>query len=142
MGEHDFWRFAPARGVERRAVHRITARRVSAIGPIEGASGRIDVQIDRLWEVLIEEFDVSAVRGGLAFRKLDIRALDTTLAGFIGSLLSPVEFASGGVHRNTDTPFPEVPPQRGSPWLVSTRVSILEPSRLARITRMPSRSHQ
>src|SRR6202000_2728058 len=33
-------------------------------------------------------------------------------------------------------------PGRGSPWPASTRVSMSEPSRLARIRRMPSRSHQ
>jgi hypothetical protein len=109
MGEHYFGGFAPARrGVEWRAVYGIATRRIPTIGPVERARGRIDVQIDRLWQVLVEEFDVSAVRRCLAFWTLDTRAEDATLAGLFSSLLCPVEFASGGVHRNADAPFPGV----------------------------------
>src|SRR5208282_5079579 len=86
----------------------IAARRIPTIGPVERPSGRIDVQIDRLRQIVIEEFDVPAVRGAPASGELDIRAEDAALAGLISSLLSPVEFASSGVYRNTDAPFLEV----------------------------------
>src|SRR5258705_7278909 len=61
--EHDLGRRALAlRGVERRAVHRVAARRVTTVGPIQHASSRIDVQIDGLRQVLIEQLDVTAIR--------------------------------------------------------------------------------
>ena len=134
--------FCAGRRVDRRAVYRVAARRIATIGPVEHAVvGSMSRSIGS-GRLVVEEFDVSAVRRRLAFRKLDIRAEDATLrrrcrlpfasSRFVpaaGSTAMPTHHFSGvgGRHR---------------PHSVSTRVSMFDPSRLARITRMPSRSHQ
>src|SRR5258705_2945385 len=57
--EHDLRRGAfTRRGVERRAVHRVAARRVPAVGPIQHASVGIDIEIDWLGQLAVEQFDV------------------------------------------------------------------------------------
>src|ERR1700722_7248659 len=77
-------------------IHRVSTRRIPAVAPIKGPIGEVEVQIDWLRQVFIKKFDVSAIRGSLTLRDLD----------------------------------------------VSPRVSTFDPSRFARITRMPSRSDQ
>src|SRR3984957_15450289 len=79
-----------------RTIHRVATRRIPAVAPIKGPIGEVEVQIDWLRQVFIKKFDVSAIRGSLTLRDLD----------------------------------------------VSPRVSTFDPSRFARITRMPSRSDQ
>ena len=109
----------PGGGVHRRAVYGIAARRVSTVGPVQLPSGRHRGP-DRSARAGCHR-GVRCLGGspGSGLRELDIRAEDAALARVVVSLLGPVEFASGGVHRNADAPFPGI---RARPGIALTRV--------------------
>src|SRR2546423_871588 len=48
------------------AVHCVAAWRVAAVGPVEHAIFAVELEIDRLGQMVEEYFDVGAVGGGLA----------------------------------------------------------------------------
>src|SRR5258706_5945908 len=72
---------------ERGAVNRVAERRVDTVRPVEHASSRIDLQVDRLGQVVIKQFDILSIRRRLAARDLDICAKDSSLAGVISAFL-------------------------------------------------------
>ena len=48
--------------IHRGAVHRVAARRIAAVGPVQDAILEIELQIDRLGQPVEEHFDVRAIR--------------------------------------------------------------------------------
>src|SRR5215831_9532774 len=106
MGENDFglWAISGLR-IHGRAIHRVATRRIPAVRPIKGPMGKIEIQIDRLGQVFIENFNVAAICWSLTFGKFEIGAKDASFSSFIGSLLGPIKLSTLWVHRNADAPL-------------------------------------
>jgi hypothetical protein len=67
MGEEDLGLLAiSALSAQGRTVHCVAPRRDAAVGPIQRPTTRIEIQIDRLWQIVEEKLDVRAVLGRLA----------------------------------------------------------------------------
>src|SRR5882757_553951 len=79
-------------GINRRAVHGVTAWWISAIGPIQEPILQIELEIDRFGQTIEQKFDVGAVPRRLTFRDVDVRSEDATFASVVGSFLRPVNF--------------------------------------------------
>src|SRR3954463_6788187 len=92
-------------GVNRRAVHRVSARRISAIGPINEPILQIELEIDWFGQAIEQKFDVGAVRRRLTIRDVDLRTEDATLAGIIGSFLRPINLSAVRINSDADTPL-------------------------------------
>ena len=88
MGKHYLRRVRL--GIHGCAIHGVAARRISAIGPVHDAIGKIEFQVDRLRQVVEPDFDVAAVGRGLAFWNFDIRAENAAEPRVIRPLLRPV----------------------------------------------------
>jgi hypothetical protein len=127
--------------VDRRAAHGVAAWRIAPIRPVEDAVLEIELQIDRLRQPFEQYLDVEPVRRCLAAGHIDARAKDAPVPGVIRTLLGPVHLAAIG---STVIPTHQFDGswRSPSPSPVWMSVSTCEPSRLARITRMPSRSDQ
>src|SRR5277367_2971390 len=120
MGEKDLGLLAISwQRVQGRTIHRIATRRIPAVGPIKGPIGEVEVQIDWLRQVLIKKFNVSAIRGRLTLRDLDVSPTDSALTGVASPFLSPIKLAAFGVYGDADTPFPRV---RAGAWISAARV--------------------
>src|SRR5438477_8497509 len=98
------WMFAEV-GVYRRAIYRISARRISAVGPIQEPILQIELEIDRLRQSIEQEFDVGAVRRSLAFRDVNVRTEDPALARVVRTFLRPVNLSAVRINSDADTPF-------------------------------------
>src|SRR6266404_9153482 len=94
--------------VHARTIHRVAPRRIPAVGPIKGPIGEVEVQIDWLRQVFIKKFNVSAIRGSLTLRDLDVSPRDSALTGVVRPFLGPIKLAAFGVHGDADTPSPPV----------------------------------
>src|SRR6266436_9641936 len=79
-------------GVYRRAIDRVSARRISAIRPINEPILSVELEIDRLRQTIEQKFDVSPISRRLAFRDVDLRAKDAALAGVLRPFLRPINF--------------------------------------------------
>jgi hypothetical protein len=121
---------SPARRlvVDRCAVHRVAARRVAAVGPVENAVLEIELEIDRLRQVVEEDFDVGAV-AAVSPGGISIGAEDAAEPGIVRAFLRPVDLPALRVDRDADAP-PVWSRRSASPRPVSTSVSSCEPSRL------------
>src|SRR6266550_1623162 len=71
-------------GINRRAVNCVSARRISAVGPIQEPILQIKLEIDWFRQTIEQKFDVSAVSRGLTLRDVDLRTEDAALARIIG----------------------------------------------------------
>ena len=130
------------RRVHRSAIDRVTAWRVAAIRPIHHPVGEIEIQVDRFRQAVKKHFDVFAVCRSLTRGDFQIGAEDAPLTGVIVTFLRPVNLAGFDVEGDAYAPFLRV---RAGAGVALARVNEgfeLEPSRLHRMTRMPSRSHQ
>src|SRR5436309_8306510 len=92
-------------GVYRRAIDRVSARRISAVGPINEPIFQIEFEIDRFRQTIEQKFDISAVRSGLTLRDVDLCAEDAALTRIIGSFLRPINFPAVRINSDADTPF-------------------------------------
>ena len=94
------------------AVHRVAARRIAAIGPVEHAILEIELEIDRLRQAVEEHFDVGAVGGGLTLGDFDARAKDSALVSIVRAFLRPVDLLALGVDGDPNAPPGLVAPIR------------------------------
>src|SRR5579863_2594979 len=106
MGENDLglWTISALR-VHGRAIHRVATRRISAVCPVKGPIGKIEIQIDWLRQVFKEHLDVFAICRCLTLGDFEICAKDTSSAAFIRPLLGPIKLATLRVHRNAHAPL-------------------------------------
>src|SRR6185436_17061107 len=91
--------------VNGRAIHRVAARGIAAVGPVEDAAFEIDFEIDRLGKAVEEYLDVAAVGRRLALWNLDPGAQDAPDAGVVGALLRPVDLSPLEIDGNSNAPF-------------------------------------
>src|SRR5438094_4343881 len=98
-------------GVYRRTVHRVTARRISAIRPINEPIFQIEFEINRFRQTIEQKFDVGAVRRRLTIRDVDLRTEEATFARVIGTFLRPIDFSPVRMDGNTDAPFHLISPR-------------------------------
>ena len=92
-------------GVYRRAIDRVSARRISAIRPINEPIFQIEFEIDRFRQTIEQKFDVGAVRRRLTIRDVDLRTEDATFAGIIGPFLRPINLSAVRINSDADAPF-------------------------------------
>src|SRR5437016_7546621 len=92
-------------GINRRAVHRVPARWISAIGPIKEPILQIELEIDRFRETIEQKLDVGAVRSGLTFRNIDVRSEDAALTRVVRTFLRPANLSTVRIDRDPDAPF-------------------------------------
>src|SRR5437870_11310931 len=81
-------------GVQRCLVYRVSARRISAVGPIKEPILQIELEIDRFRQTIEQEFDVGAVRRRLTFRNIDVRSEDAALTRVVWSFLRPINLSA------------------------------------------------
>jgi len=101
----------------------------------------VELDIDRLRQTVEEDLDVRPGRCGLAGGNFDIGTEDATEPGIVWAFLRPVDMSEFRVDRQTNAPSRLIP-GIGFTVPASMSVSSREPSRLQRMTRIPSRSHQ
>ena len=92
-------------GINRRAVHRVPARWISAIGPIKEPILQIELEIDRFRQTIEQKLDVGAGGRGLTFRNVNPRAKEATLARIVRPFLRSVNLSTIRIDRDADTPF-------------------------------------
>ena len=92
-------------GVHRRAIDRVSARRISAVGPIDEPIFQIELEIDRFRQTIEQKFDVRPIRRRLAFRDVDLRAKEAALARIIWSFLRPINLSAVRIDGDPDAPF-------------------------------------
>src|SRR6266567_6507305 len=81
-------------GVNRRAVHRVSARRISAVGPINEPILSVELEIDRFRQTIEQKLDVGAGGRGLTPRDVDLRTEDAALARVVRTFLRPVNLST------------------------------------------------
>ena len=102
MRQHDLRRLRLC--IDGCAVHRVAARRVAAIGPVEDAILAVELEIDRLRQAVEEHLDVGALGGGLTFGDFDAGAEDSALLSIVRALLRPVDLLAFGIDRDPNAP--------------------------------------
>src|SRR6266478_1494942 len=85
-------------GVYRRAIDRVSARRISAVGPIQEPILQIKLEIDRFWQPIEQEVDVGAVRRRLTIRDVDLRTEDAAFAGVVRTFLRPINVSTARIN--------------------------------------------
>src|SRR5436309_112148 len=95
-------------GVNRSAVHSVSARRISAVGPINESILSVELEIDWLRQTIEQKLDVGAGGRGLTFRNIDVRTEDAALARVVGTFLRPVNLSTIRIDRDPDAPFRQV----------------------------------
>ena len=103
--DHDLWRVLSGLRVNGRAIHRVAARGIAAVGPVEDAVFEIDLEINRLGKVVEEDLDVAAVDRRLARRNVDAGAQDAPDFGIVTALLRPVYLFPRRIDGNSNAPF-------------------------------------
>src|SRR5438552_10025087 len=98
------WMFAEV-GVYRRAIDRVSTRRISAIRPINEPILQIELEIDRLRQTIEQHFDIRAVRRRLAFWDVNVRTEDAALTRVVWSFLRPINFPAIRIDSDPNTPF-------------------------------------
>src|SRR6266404_3959583 len=92
-------------GVNRRAVHGVAARRISAIGPINEPILQIELELDWFRQTVEPKFDISAVRSDLTLRDVDPHAEDSPFSRIVRSFLGPINLPAVGIDGDADAPF-------------------------------------
>src|SRR5439155_25944580 len=90
-------------------VHRVAARRVAAVGPVENTVLEIELEIDRLRQTVVEDLDVGPGRCSLAGGNFDIGAEEATEPGIVRTLLRPIDMSEFRVDRQPDAPSGLIP---------------------------------
>ena len=102
--DHDLRHGLRVPRVDRRAVHRIAARRVAAIGPVQHAMGKTELDIDRLRKGAEDDFHIATIERRLAFRDVDPGAQDAPDTSIVSAFLRPVDLSPLGIDGDPDTP--------------------------------------
>src|ERR1700688_4341345 len=76
-----------------------------AVRPVERPVGEVEFEVDGFRQILVQEFDIFAVRWSLGLGNLEIGAKDTSLTGIGRTLLSPINYAAFDVERNAHAPL-------------------------------------
>ena len=92
-------------GVYRRAIDCVSARRISAIRPINEPILQIEFEIDRFRQTIEQHFDVCAISRRLALWDVDFCAKEATFARVIGSFLRPINLSPVRINSDADAPF-------------------------------------
>src|SRR5579863_487063 len=106
MSKDDLGRRALApRRIQRCTIYRVAARRVSSVGPVEHSAPGIQIEVDRLGQLVVEQLDVRAVRRRLPLRYVEVRSQDAALARVVFTFLGPVELAGIRVDGDAHAPL-------------------------------------
>src|SRR5580658_2018350 len=94
-----------------RTVHRVASRRIATVGPVEGSVGEIEFEVNGFRQAVVEKFNVFAICRTEALGNFEIGAKDSSLAGIVRALLSPIKLSGLDVERDPYAPFPYVLPR-------------------------------
>lgn len=84
-------------------IDRVSHGVFTTVSPVKNFGILVNLQIDRLWQSLKEQFDVLSGGGDCIRGGVDTRTENPSLACFAGTLLGPVEFATLGINGYSDT---------------------------------------
>src|SRR5262249_14783942 len=90
--------------IDRSATDRVAARRIAAVSPVEGAIFEIELEIDRLRQLIEQHLDVGAVRWALALRNVDVGAAQTAQSAFRRAFLCPGNFTKLRIDGDSNAP--------------------------------------
>jgi hypothetical protein len=88
--------------VDRSAINRITPRRITAIGPVKDAILEIQLEVDRFWQMVEQDLDISPIGCRFTFRDFDSGTKDAPLITFIRPFLRPVDLLPRRVDGDAD----------------------------------------
>jgi len=100
----------------------------------------VELDIDRLRQSIVEDLRVDLFAAVLAGGNFDVGTKEAAQAGIVRAFLRPVDVSEFRVRSSAQRTI-AFDPAIGSRGRPSMSVSSREPSRLQRITRMASRSH-
>ena len=87
------------------AVHRVAARRIAAVGPVEDAVLEIELEVDRLRQAVEQHLDVGAVRRRSRPSGISMLARKMTAqSGIVRAFLRPVDFSALRIDGDPDAP--------------------------------------
>ena len=102
MPKHDFRRLGLC--LNGCTVHRVAARRVATISPVEDPIFAVELEIDRLRQAVEENLDVGALGRRFTFGDIDPGAKDSTLLSVVRAFLRPVDLLALGIDSDPDAP--------------------------------------
>src|SRR5580698_6718950 len=94
-----------------RTVNGVASRRIATVGPVDGSVGEIEFEVNGFRQAVVEKFNVFAICGTEALGNFEIGAKDSSLAGIVRALLSPIKLSGFDVERDPYAPFPYVLPR-------------------------------
>src|SRR5215831_18804587 len=98
--------------VDRRAIDGVAARRIATVSPVEAAIFEIELEIDRLRQLIEQHLDVGAVRWALALGSVDVGAEQTAQPALVRAFLRPVDFTELRIDGDSDAPTRLIAPVR------------------------------
>src|SRR5580704_6347783 len=112
VGNNHRFLFAISSGwIHGRTVNGVATRRIAAVRPVNRSVGKIEFEVNRFRQALVEKFNVFAICGTEALRNFEIGAKDSSLAGIVRALLSPIKLSGFDVERDPYAPFLYVLPR-------------------------------
>src|SRR5258708_39609430 len=110
MGHRDLWLYGLV--VDRGPVHCVAARRVAAVGPVENTVLVVELEIDRLRQLIEQHLDVGAVRWAPALGDVYVGAAQTPQSALRRAFLRPVDFTKPRIDGDSDAPTRLIAPVR------------------------------
>src|SRR5262249_9042391 len=105
MGQHDLRDVAaPRPRIHDGSIDGVATRRVAAIGPVEHAMLEIELQVDRLGQVVEQYLDIGAVGRSLSLGDLATGAEDSAQSCIVRAFLRPVDLLMLGIERDANAP--------------------------------------
>src|SRR5258708_13284186 len=110
MGHRDLWLYGLV--VDRGPVHCVAARRVAAVGPVENTVLVVELEIDRLRQLIEQHLDVGAVRWAPALGDVYVGTAQTAQSALRRAFLRPVDFTKLRIDGDSDAPTRLIAPVR------------------------------
>src|SRR5215467_14352696 len=110
--------------IDRRAIDGVAARRIAAVSPVEAAIFEIELEVDRLRQLIEQHLDVGAVRWALAVGNVNVGAAHTAQSALRRAFLRPIDFPKFRIDRNSDAKPGFIAPIRVATARLDQRLSL------------------
>src|ERR1700755_542793 len=104
MGEHDLGLNRTRSSVHRCSADGIAPRWIAAVGPVEKTALKIQIEIDRLRQLIEQQLDITSRGVTLSPGYLQPGPEDSSQASIVRALLGPIELAAFHIDGNPNTP--------------------------------------
>src|SRR5271168_4516202 len=91
-------------GIHGCAVDGVAAGRVAAVGPIDHVFGQVQIDVDRLGQVVVQHFYIGAIGGRLTVGDFQVGAAQAAFIGVTAAFLRPIDLASADVNSDANAP--------------------------------------